>query len=116
MRASSFSALSLVLLLLSNFANAITLDCQKIVADGQKFNLQSLDDPYTLYKIEKHPPTISNTTFTLNICRPLKKDKDAAKDEDCPNGSRGEQVSSQSTVDDLLTSLSSLRNQTRNKH
>ena len=88
MQYSPLARLSL-LLLLPSFINAITLDCSKIVVDKKKFNLKELDNPYTLYKVEKHFPTVSNTTFTVNICRNLKKTKGAAEDEDCPNGTRG---------------------------
>ncbi|KAL8706633.1 MAG: hypothetical protein Q9201_000330 [Fulgogasparrea decipioides] len=33
-------------------------------------------------------PTMTNTTFTIDICKPLKKAKGIPKEEDCPNGSR----------------------------
>ena len=78
-----------LLLLLPSLATAISLDCSDIRVDRTPFNLEPLDGPHNIYKVKEHPNSITNTTFTINICRPLKKNKGVPKDEDCPNGSRG---------------------------
>jgi len=68
---------------------AVTLDCAQIIDDDVKFNLEKLGGPKTVHKLEYQatPPTTLNTTFTLDICKPL-VDKDAKKGEKCDTGSR----------------------------
>jgi len=81
--------LSSLFLLLPSFVAAISLDCGDIRIDRKSFDLSALDGPHSLYKVNEHPNNIKNTTFTLDLCRPLKKTKGVPKDEDCPNNSRG---------------------------
>ena len=83
------TTLSCLFLLLPSLATAISLDCSDIRVDRTPFNLKPLDGPHNIYKVKEHPNSITNTTFTINICRPLEKTKGVPKDEDCPNGSRG---------------------------
>ena len=83
------TTLSCLFLLLPSLATAISLDCSDIRVDRTPFDLKPLDGPHNIYKVKEHPNSITNTTFTINICRPLTKNKDVPKDEDCPNGSRG---------------------------
>ena len=65
------------------------LRCKELVVDNQKFDFGELAGPHTITTSEFHPPTYTNTTYTLDICAFLKRDGDAKKDEDCPNGTRG---------------------------
>ena len=62
------------------------------------WDLSALDGPHSLYTIHKHDPTYSNTTFTLNFCRPLKKSPDTPKNEDCWNNARGKALSLNSAL------------------
>lgn len=75
-------------LLLPVAISALTFDCEQIRDDGQSFNLKSLGGPKTVHDQEwlPSPPTIKNTTFTIDICKPLKDD--AKKGERCPSGTR----------------------------
>ena len=74
------------LLLLPTSIYAVTHDCSHIRADGQSFDLQKLGGRKEVHYQEWARPTISNTTITLNICKPLEKEKDVEKDETCSGG------------------------------
>ena len=74
-----------ILFTVIRLAGAISFDCGNVLMDGYKFDLSPLDGPHSVWTIDEHEPTYSNTTFTLDLCQPLKK----SNGEDCPNGSRG---------------------------
>ncbi|KAK3168705.1 hypothetical protein OEA41_005153 [Lepraria neglecta] len=98
------TTLSCLFLLLPSLATAISLDCSDIRVDRTPFNLKPLDGPHNIYKVKEHPNSITNTTFTINICRPLEKNKGVPKDEDCPNGSRVCAIERlQNTVENVTT-------------
>ena len=88
-RFSFYPFLASLVLIYSTITSAISIDCSDIVVDKKQFNLKVLEGPHALYTVRKHLPTITNTTFTIDICRPLEKTKGVPKGEDCPNGSRG---------------------------
>lgn len=69
-----------------------TLDCKKIRADGYTFDLSKLDGPHSVVtsKYNYAADTHINTTYTVDICKPLKKSGKKAPKEECPNGTRGE--------------------------
>ncbi|KAK2607380.1 hypothetical protein N8I77_006057 [Diaporthe amygdali] len=79
----------LSLLLLATPATAM-LHCDAIVAQGQKFNFKDLKGPHsvvTTQQLEEWEPfQYRNTTYTVDLCAPLKKDGPAS--ESCPNGAR----------------------------
>lgn len=75
-------------LLLPSSISAITLDCSHIRVDEQSFNLKKLGGPKTVHRIRWEKPSIENTTFTVDICAPLKKPKGAEKDTECDPGTR----------------------------
>ncbi|KAL9586060.1 MAG: hypothetical protein Q9212_001150 [Teloschistes hypoglaucus] len=79
-----------LLLLLPSLASAFSLDCSAIRDDKQSFDISALGHPISVMTSEDHSPnpTMTNTTFTIDICKPLKKAKGIPKEEDCPNGSR----------------------------
>lgn len=79
-----------VAILLPFLVTSYNLDCSNIKLGDAKWNLKALDGPHSLYKITREFPTVYNTTFTLDICRPLRKSKGKKKEEECPNGTRGE--------------------------
>ena len=81
-----------VFLLLPSLIAAVSIDCGDIRIDRKPFNLKPLDGPHSLYRVKEHETNIKNTTFSLDICRPLEKTKGVPKDEDCPNNSRGKVI------------------------
>ncbi|KAI2632608.1 autophagy-related protein 27 [Hypomontagnella submonticulosa] len=81
------AALLLSLLLLP-LPTAAMFDCNNVVSDKQKFDLSKLGGPHsvvTSYLVGGKP---HNTTYTVDICRPLKKKGDVKKEEQCPNFTR----------------------------
>ncbi|KAL8654078.1 MAG: hypothetical protein Q9226_003576 [Calogaya cf. arnoldii] len=65
-------------------------DCSSIRDDKQSFDISALGSPISVMTSEDHSPspTKTNTTFTIDICKHLKKAKGIPKEEDCPTGSR----------------------------
>lgn len=68
------------------------LQCDKIVIERQKFNFHDLRGPHSVVTTQQldewEPFQYRNTTYTLDLCAPLKKDGPSS--ESCPNGARGE--------------------------
>ena len=85
--------LSSVVVLTTSLPTAISLTCSDVRADGVSFDFGALGGPHSLYKIKEHPNGVINTTFTIDICQPLAKQKGVAKEEDCPNNTRGRPMS-----------------------
>lgn len=77
------------LLLLPALVSAVTLDCKHLRVDGQSFDLSELGGPRSVSLIEDTPPSLTNTTFTIDICNPLQRTKGVAKEDECPSGTRG---------------------------
>lgn len=65
------AALSLVSF--ASLAAGINWDCSDIRVDGKKWDLSALGGVHSVYSVTEHPPVTKNTTFTFDICRPLKK-------------------------------------------
>ena len=95
MRLSTYSSprLSSVILLIPSLAIAISLDCKDVRVDGVSFNFKPLGGPHSLYRIKEQSNGFKNTTFTLDICQALGKQKGVPEGEECPNGSNGRLVS-----------------------
>lgn len=84
----SFSQLS-AFLLLPAAISAVTFDCKHIRAGGKDFNFEKLGGPKTVNDQKLTYPSITNTTFTIDICKPLPRSKDKDKHkEECPGGTR----------------------------
>ena len=81
---------ALLLLAPSSVSGASFLHCGELVVDGHKFDFSPLKGPHTITTSEFHPPTYSNTTYTLDLCAYLKRKDDVKKGDECPNGTRGE--------------------------
>lgn len=66
------------------------LDCEKLRVDGHTFNLKPLGGPHSVVtsRWEPIPETHLNTTYTVDICQPLKKSGKGKKNEECPNGTQ----------------------------
>ncbi|PKS06774.1 hypothetical protein jhhlp_006848 [Lomentospora prolificans] len=67
---------------------AAMLHCDNVRVDGYSFDLTKLGGPHSVVTTLREPPSYSNTTYTVDICKPLKKSGDAPKEEQCPNGTR----------------------------
>lgn len=81
--------MSVALALLSGPAAASTsYDCSHIRVEGQSFDLSSLSGEYSVSHLEPHPPTTHNTTYTLNVCGPLKRKKGVPRNEQCHQSAR----------------------------
>ncbi|KAI1777561.1 autophagy-related protein 27 [Hypoxylon cercidicola] len=89
MKLLTIHAADAALLLSLLFApTAAMLRCDHIQADGQKFDLSKLGGPHSVVTSRIIGDAAHNTTYTVDICRALKKSSDVKKDEQCPNGSR----------------------------
>ena len=93
-------------------ANAYIINCENVVVQKKQFNLGALDNQYSLYTIDQHPPTVDNTTFAINFCRGLKKREDIDTKEDCPVGSRGESAEHHHDLSKCLTAVCAITNET----
>jgi len=82
----SVSALTSLLLLPA--AILASYDCSHVRVDDQSFNLKQLGGPKDVHYAHRTSPTISNTTFTIDICAPLKYPADTPKSEKCLGGTR----------------------------
>lgn len=80
---------ALLLSLLFAPLTAAMLRCDHIQADGQKFDLSRLGGPHSVVTSRIIDGDTHNTTYTVDICRALKKSSDVKKDKQCPNFSRG---------------------------
>ena len=88
---ASDAAAGLVLLSLAMLPQqaAAMFQCDHVVVDNQKFDLSALDGAHSVVMSRDEGASFLNTTYTVDICRPLKKKGDVPKDQECPNGSRG---------------------------
>lgn len=88
---SSLSSLPISLLLLTT-ATALDLDCSLIRVDKKSFDLSKLGGQRSIWVQDTlKSPSISNTTWTLDICQNLKKPKSSEgvpKEDQCPNYTR----------------------------
>lgn len=85
------SLLLSVLLPLLQLAAAVSIDCDHIRVDGKKFDLSKLAGRHSVTVHDtSRPPAEYNTTWTLDLCAPLKKIKGIPNEDQCPQGTRGE--------------------------
>ncbi|KAL8783422.1 MAG: hypothetical protein Q9213_004622, partial [Squamulea squamosa] len=79
-----------ILLLLPTLAYTMSFDCTNIRDNKQSFDISALGNPISVMTSEDHSPspTMTNTTFTIDICKPLRKAKGIPKEEDCHTGTR----------------------------
>ncbi|KAL8926023.1 MAG: hypothetical protein Q9208_003164 [Pyrenodesmia sp. 3 TL-2023] len=78
----------------------MNLDCSDIRDNKQSFDISALGNPISVMTtVDNSPsPSLTNTTFTIDICKPLKKAKGIPKEEDCPNGTRTIPIAGQYTL------------------
>ncbi|CAH0002013.1 unnamed protein product, partial [Clonostachys byssicola] len=91
MHSSQLSPLVLSLLLAVSPASSTNiLHCDNLVVDKHKFDLSALTGPHSVVtsRYNSIADNYHNTTYTLDICRPLKKTGSGKKGEECPNGTQ----------------------------
>jgi autophagy-related protein 27 len=76
-------------LLLPSLGTAVSIDCSNVRVKGTRFNFAKLGGPHSTSDIEPLPPSIHNTTWTVDLCGPLKKDKNIEAKYQCPGGTYG---------------------------
>jgi len=62
--------------------------CNRVVVDGRQYNLEKLGGPHSVVVSNPTGARLHNTTYTLDICKPLVKSGDGPKEEKCPDGTR----------------------------
>lgn len=79
------------LLLLAPIPGLAMLSCENVLIDGHSFDLSKLGGPHSVVTSQWEGLAEShlNTTYTVDICAPLKKSGKSKKTEQCPNGTRG---------------------------
>lgn len=75
------------LLLFAGVAAAV-FDCEKLPVDGHTYDFHELRGPHSVVTYEHAPPAYHNTTYTIDLCGPLKRKGDVPKAERCPDGTR----------------------------
>lgn len=83
------SLLQTLILLLPSLTSANSVTCDQTVIDGKSFDFRALDGPHSVNWSREHPPSIVNTTFTIDICKPLRRTKGVPKDDECRSGTQG---------------------------
>ena len=83
-------AAMLMPLILAPLAAAEKLECGNIEADGVKFDFSKLKGPHSVITSEDTPPTVKNTTYTLDLCGSLKRKGKVDEVDRCPDGTWGE--------------------------
>ena len=86
-RHTQMSSSALFVFLLPHLTAGTSIDCTHARADGMKWNLEPLGGPKSVVWSRKHPPTYTDTTFTIDICQNLVKT--GPKGEECPIGTQG---------------------------
>jgi hypothetical protein len=80
-------------LLFSAFVAASgSIDCAQIVDDGVSWDLSKLGGPRSVMHSVLTPPSMQNTTYTIDICKPLKRPESVKDMNKCPGGTRGELI------------------------
>ncbi|KAH7039895.1 autophagy-related protein 27 [Microdochium trichocladiopsis] len=69
-------------------AAASTSWCNRVLVDGRQYNLEKLGGPHSVVVSNPTGATLHNTTYTLDLCKPLVKSGDGPKEERCPDGTR----------------------------
>ncbi|KAF1986744.1 hypothetical protein K402DRAFT_376618 [Aulographum hederae CBS 113979] len=68
-------------------SSADTLDCKDVLVDKTHFDLRTLGGEHVVHWVRDEAlPTVKNFTFTIDICKPLKKVSHVPAPEQCPSG------------------------------
>jgi hypothetical protein len=74
------------------FAAAVrNLDCEDIRTDGAHWNLSKLGGPKSVMHPVDDGASWKNTTYTIDLCRPLRRESfdKIPEAQQCPSGTRG---------------------------
>lgn len=86
-RAADTAILSTILFPIFSVAVG-NIDCTRVVVNKIPFNLKELGGARSVVHSVDLGPSHTNTTYTIDICKPLGKAKDVKKDDQCPHGTR----------------------------
>ncbi|KIW18822.1 hypothetical protein PV08_03111 [Exophiala spinifera] len=76
-------------LLLAQLSAAASIDCENIVVDGKKFDISKLAGRHAITVHDtSRPPAEYNTTWSIDLCAPLKKIDGVLDADQCPMGTR----------------------------
>jgi hypothetical protein len=66
--------------------------CDNIVADGKSWDLSGLGGPKSVHhtKGDGEGSSWKNVTYTVDICKPLRRSGNVDREKECPHGTRGE--------------------------
>ncbi|KAL9107760.1 MAG: hypothetical protein Q9227_007382 [Pyrenula ochraceoflavens] len=85
----SISSTLALLFLLPSLATSVSFDCNHIRTGNKKFDLSPLKGPHSVKTLDKsQPPAEREVTWTVDVCKPLRKTKGVPKNEECENGTR----------------------------
>jgi autophagy-related protein 27 len=70
-------------------ATTAMFDCRNFVVNRQKFDLSPLGKPHSVVTTMDTPPTVTNTSYTVDICHALKRKGDVPMKDQCPGGTNG---------------------------
>jgi len=88
MKSTAYAFFS-ILFSIAHFAAAVSIDCERIRVDGKKFDLSGLAGRHSISIHDtSRPPAEYNTTYTLDLCAPLKKLEGIRNQDQCPQGTR----------------------------
>ncbi|KAH6680143.1 autophagy protein-like protein Atg27 [Halenospora varia] len=85
---SSADTALLATLLFPLLSSAISIDCTTILVDKVGFDLSPLGGPRSVINRVDNGPSWLNTTYTIDVCRPLKKAKNTPSSASCPKDTR----------------------------
>ncbi|KAL5625296.1 hypothetical protein BROUX41_005356 [Berkeleyomyces rouxiae] len=69
---------------------AASLQCDNVLVDNHKYDLSALRGPHSVVTSISEKNAVYNTTYTLDLCAPLKRVDDSSipANEQCPEGTR----------------------------
>jgi len=82
----------LTTLILPFLTAAINLDCTHIRADKVSWDLSALGGPKSVLHSDVDGASRENITYTIDICKPLKRDDKVPELEKCPGNTRSKFV------------------------
>ncbi|TAQ84109.1 hypothetical protein B7494_g7572 [Chlorociboria aeruginascens] len=79
----------LSILLLPLLTHAVgNINCEHVRVDKTDFDLRKLGGPRSVMHSVDQDLSLKNTTYTIDICRPLERSGKVPKEEQCPSGTR----------------------------
>lgn len=72
------------------------IDCNHVRVDKTSFDLSQLGGPRSVLHSVDQGVSLLNTTYTIDICRPLTRAADVPKEQQCPGGTRGRTIAHES--------------------